>query len=541
MDLNAYLAALRKHLIVICAATLIGVGGSLALFWRTPPIYASTIQFYVSTPLPDGTNAQAAGQFAQARVNSYVKLLSSEELASRVVRFAGLDLDPIDVAREISAEADVNTVLVTAQVTDQIPARAQKIAEGLAAEFGPMVDELDNAGRQNALVVINIVSGPSLQSRPVAPDLRLFVLVGLAVGLIAGVGYALLRELLDTSISTSTEAQEVTGSPVLGTIPFDPLVRKNPLIIGNETMSARAEAYRKLRTNLQFIGAAQSADSILVTSSLPGEGKSVTAVNLALSLVELGQRTLLIDADMRKPQISNYLDIANEVGLSNVLAGQLQPADAVQAWGDQGLYVLPSGTIPPNPSELLGSERMKTLLAQFGTEYDHVILDSPPVLPVTDAAVAARQVDAVLVVIRADYTPRNDVSHAISALYAVKAPVVGTLLNMRKIGRTDQEYGRDYYRHGVNPVVPASLGTVESPDSPSEPTEPESAAPVEVTGLVETDDSGTSQGSSVEVLDGAKAPDDTDGANGEVVAMPIGKTIIRPPGRGATARARPRR
>jgi capsular exopolysaccharide synthesis family protein len=454
VELHSYLATLRKHLAFICAAVVLAVGLSLLLFWRTPPTYASVIQFYVSTPLPEGTNAQSAGQFAQARVNSYVELLSSEDLGARVVQATGVDLEPGQVAKRITANADVNTVLVTATVTDQSPERSLTIARGLGMTFGKMVDELDNSGRNTALVVIHIVSGPTLLPGRVSPDLRLYLLVGIAAGLLIGVGYAIFRELLDTSISTSAEAREAAGVPVLGSLPLDADLKHSPLIIGSQATTPRAEAHRKLRTNLQFVDAAQNASSILITSSLPSEGKSITAVNLALSLVELGQRTILIDADMRKPQISRYLDVANDVGLSNLLAGQAELDQVVQPWGNQGLFVLASGSVPPNPAELLGSRRMRELLDQLGKEYDRIVVDSPPILPVTDAVVIARQTNSVLLVIRAHKTPRSDVSHAVAALQAVGAPLVGAVLNMRKVAKSDQEYGTTY-RYGAGPTGPA--------------------------------------------------------------------------------------
>jgi capsular exopolysaccharide synthesis family protein len=307
-----------------------------------------------------------------------------------------------------------------------------------------MVDELDNAGRNSALVVIHTVSGPTLLSGKVAPSLRLYLLIGIASGLVIGVGYALLREILDTTVRTSAEARSASGVPVLGSIPLDSEFKRSPLIIGSQTTTPRAEAHRKLRTNLEFVDAAQNAATILITSSLPNEGKSITAVNLALSLVEAGQRTLLVEADMRKPQLSKYLDLANDVGLSNLLAGQADLADVVQPWGKQGLFVLASGSTPPNPAELLGSQRMRDLLAQLSTEYDRVVLDSPPILPVTDAVVLARQANCVLLVVRAHKTSRSDVDHAATALNAVGAPLVGAVLNMRKVARSDQEYGNNY-------------------------------------------------------------------------------------------------
>lgn len=454
MDLRTYVQVLRKSLVWIVLASLLGLGAGGLAYAVTPPLYASVTQFYVSTPLPEGANAQSAGQFAQARVSSYIRLLTSEELARRIIASAKLDLTPAEVASRINAEGDPNTVIVTATVSDNNAQRSLAIAKGLAATFGPMVDELDNQGRQSEVVVINTVSGPTLLPQPVSPSLRVNLLIGFAAGLVLSLIAVLLRELLDVTIRSVAVAQNVAQSPVLGTIPFEATARREPLLVGEGAMSVRGEAFRKLRTNLRFVDATRPAKVILVTSSVPQEGKSAVSANLALSLVETKERVLVVDADMRKPQLASSFDIEGTVGLSNVLAGQVEPEDAIQAWGDEGLSILPSGSIPPNPSELLGSERMKDLIAYLGEKYDHIIIDSPPVVPVTDAAVASAHVDAVLVVVRFGKTPRSVVTHALSALRAVRAPVVGVVLNMtRTVKGSDSYYGHNHY-YRIDPATP---------------------------------------------------------------------------------------
>lgn len=440
MELRNYFKILRNHIILIAISSIVALGIGAILYSRTPSTYAADIQFYVSTPQPEGTNAQATGLFAQNRVNSYVLLLTSEELARRIIDQGGIDLTPTQVASRIRADADVNTVLISVTVTDTDRERAFRIAQGIGKTLGPMVDTLDNAGRRSSLVVINIVSGPTLRPAPVGPDLKLYLGIGLAAGLLVSVAYAFLRELLDASIRSSSEATTLLGVPVLGSLPLDPSVKKSPLITGSETLSIRAESFRKLRTNLQFVAAAHAADLILITSALPQEGKSLTSVNLSLSLVEFGSRTLLIDADLRKPRASAYLGMDSSIGLSNVLAGHVEVDEAIQKY-DENLDVLPSGSIPPNPSELLGSDRMRHLMESLRPRYDHIIMDTPPILPVADAAVASTVVDAVLLVVALGKTSRTSAAHAARALQAVQAPLVGTVLNMQRIDRSEAAYG----------------------------------------------------------------------------------------------------
>lgn len=453
MDLRTYVGILAKNRLLIGLVTLTCVGVAMLVFFRTPPTYAATVQFYVSTPLSEGMNAQSAGQFAQNRVNSYVEIMSSEELAKRIIATTGVDLTPRQVASRVTASGDVSTVLMTATITDTDKDRALLIAQGVALTFGKLVNDLDNQGREEAIVVINIVSGPSLKSAPIAPDLRLHLLIGVLVGLLGTATYAVLREVLNTSIRNSTEAQRLLQLPVIGSIPYDSNARRAPLIVDDQALSVRAEAYRKVRTNLQFIDAAQAADVILITSAEPQEGKSVTAINLALSLSELGRRTLIIDADMRKPKASEYLEVDNDIGLSNVLAGQLDATEAIREFGREGMFVLPAGSIPPNPSELLGSSRMEALMESLRPLYDHIVLDTPPILPVTDAVVASGLVDAAVLVVAAGKTSRGAVQHAVSALQAVNAPLVGVLMNKSKEQSGDRQYYASYSAKSDRSVI----------------------------------------------------------------------------------------
>ncbi len=451
MDLHTYLGAVRKSWPLIVLTTILGAAVGVAAYLATPPTYASTVDFYVSTPQTGAISPQSGGQFAESRVNSYIVLLSSEQLAQRVVDATGIPMRPVDLSQQVTASTELNTVVVTATVTDGSPQRSLQIAQGIADTFPKLVDELDNAGRSNAVVVIHVVSGPTLQADPISPDWKRYVGLGLAIGLILGLLIAVFRELLDTSVRSLEVAQKLVGAPVIGTIAFDPETKKSPLIIGAEATSTRAEAYRQLRTNLQFISAARSADVILVTSSLPLEGKTTTSVNLALTFVEFGERVLLIEADLRRPKVAAYLDLDREVGLTNVLAGQVALDEVIQPWGSDGLFVLASGSTPPNPSELLGSPRMADIIESLKGQYDKIVIDSPPVLPVTDAVVASALAEAVVLVIRHGKTSRAQLATAAQSLANVDAHIVGSVLNMKKQGRRERHtYGTDAYHEAAN-------------------------------------------------------------------------------------------
>lgn len=466
MELSAYLRAIRRGWLLILLATILGAGVSWVAYALTPKEYSSSVDFYVSTPQTEGTSAQSGGQFAQSRVNSYILLLSSEQLARRVIASTGVDLGPRDLGAEVTATAELSTVVVTATVTDRSASRSLQIAQGLADNFNLLVDELDNQGKKaNAIVVIHVVSGPTLHAGHVSPIWNRYLGLGLAAGLLLGLVIAVLRELLDTSVRDVEATQRLTGAPVLGSILFDSDTRKSPLIVGEEATTVRAEAYRQLRTNLQFISAARSADVLLITSSLPREGKTTTAVNLALTFAQFGESVLLIEGDLRRPKVADYLGLERGVGLSNVLAGQVKLDDVIQSWGSGGLSFLASGSTPPNPSELLGSAQMVETIKVLRTRFDKIVIDTPPILPVTDAAVASSWADAVVLVIRHGHSHRTQVAAAARALHNVEGHLIGCVFNMRKSSRAERRiYGTDeYYSVDTESVTQPARGSREDP------------------------------------------------------------------------------
>jgi len=275
------------------------------------------------------------------------------------------------------------------------------------------------------------------------------------VGMALGVGAAVLRETLDTTVKTQDDVAGVTEAPTLGRIAYDPNAARRPLIIQDDPHSQRAEAFRQLRTNLQFVDIDKAPKSIVVTSSVPSEGKSTSCANLAISLAQAGLKVILVEGDLRRPQISDYMGIESSVGLTSVLIGRVDLADAIQPWGGDGrLFVLPCGPIPPNPAELLGSQGMADLLKRLENSSDIVLIDTPPLLPVTDAAVLAALADGAMLVVRSGKTRREQVKAAASALSAVGARVLGVVLTMVTSRASDpNSYAYSYeYRYSSRPT-----------------------------------------------------------------------------------------
>jgi capsular exopolysaccharide synthesis family protein len=286
-----------------------------------------------------------------------------------------------------------------------------------------------------------------LNSTPVEPRPLFVMSLALALGLVVGVSLAVLRETLDNSIRSVEILKSASGAAVLGVIAYDETAKQSPLIVESHSRSMRAEAFRQLRTNLQFVDVDNPIKVLVVTSSVAEEGKSSTATNLAVSFAAAGQKVLLIEGDLRRPRVAEYLGLDASVGLTNVLAGQVAVDEVLQTWGRGGLTVLPSGSIPPNPSELLGSRNMSDLLVSLRKTFQVIIIDSPPLLPVTDAAIVAAKADGAILVVRYGLTKRQQVSAAVDALKAVDARVLGTLLNRTPTRGVDSySYGYGYYQ-----------------------------------------------------------------------------------------------
>jgi capsular exopolysaccharide synthesis family protein len=264
---------------------------------------------------------------------------------------------------------------------------------------------------------------------------------------LAGFGVALVRDLLDTTVKGARDLEGVTDRAVIGGISFDDDATAHPLIVQVDPRSPRAEAFRSLRTNLQFIDVANPPKSIVVTSSLPGEGKSTTAANLAISLAEAGSSVCVIEGDLRRPRLLEYLGYEGSVGLTDVLVGRVGVKDVLQPFSSKGLWILGSGPIPPNPSELLGTSKMADLIKRLEGQFDYVLIDAPPLLPVTDAAVLSTVVDGALVVVGAGIVSKDQLSHALDSLEAVNGQVLGLILNRVAATEGGSAYGGYAYEY----------------------------------------------------------------------------------------------
>jgi capsular exopolysaccharide synthesis family protein len=284
----------------------------------------------------------------------------------------------------------------------------------------------------------------SIPDKPVVPKTARNIALGLAMGVVLGVALALLRDQLDKTVKSPETLEEVAHVGVVGNIPYDKKFRDHSAISFDTANSATAEAFRKLRTNLQFVSVDHPPRLIVVTSSIAGEGKSTTALNIALALAEAEHNVVLVDGDMRRPSISTYLDLVGSVGLSTVISGSSSVAEALQETSFPRLTVLTAGTCPPNPSEIIGSVAAKKVLSELRERFDYVIIDSPPLLAVTDAALLSTGSDGTLIIARFGHTKREQITNAVESLEKVDATLLGAVITMSP-ARGTSSYGYGYY------------------------------------------------------------------------------------------------
>lgn len=435
MGLSAFLRLLRRQLVLVIAATLIGVSIGALTAMLTPQRYESATDVYLSVRV--GADAapserSQATSYAQQVVESYRSVIASSLVLAPVIESLGLDVTPAQLAEAVRTSTAAGSVVITIAVGDENPGQSARIANAVADAFADAVANTLEKRETAASYSVQVLQVQQAQvpTEPVVPNLRLSLILGALAGLGAGIGIAVLRTSLDTRIRTTQDLEQSTGLPVLGGIPHDPRAAERPLVIAAEPTQPPAEAFRALRTNVRFLVPAGETGSFVVTSAGPAEGKTTVTANLAIAFAEAGHRVVLIDADLRLPRIAEHFGIEGGVGLSDVLAGRIAVNDVLQRWGRGTLFLLPAGTVPPNPAELLGSPAMASLIRDLSAVFGIVIIDAPPVVLVTDAAVVSRFTTGALMVAAAGTTTQPKLADAVAKIEAAGSRVLGAVLTM---------------------------------------------------------------------------------------------------------------
>lgn len=431
MTIRAYFRIMRKRWRIIAACVVLGVGAAVGITLAMPVTYSAQATAFVAiTSSNTDANTSALyqnSQFALQRVKSYTDFVNSPDVLQPVITKLRLGESIADLRRNVIADNPVDTVLLNVTVTDTDAVRAQRIANAVSDQLGKVIERLETSrsGGVSPVKVTTAVPAASPES-PVSPRRSLNLALGLLVGLALGVIGAVLREQQDTTVK-GDDLQALSGRAPLGLIGVNPTAMKQPLV-ALEAAGRTLEELRIMRTNLQFVDVDKPPSMIVVTSAVASEGKTTLACNLAITLAQSNLRVCLVEADMRRPTAASYLGIDGTVGLSNVLAGQFEIDEVLVPWHRGLLTFLPAGTTPPDPSKLLGSHNMTVLLSELRERFDFVIIDAPPILPVTDAVILAHATDGAVFVCRYGHTKRDQVAKALEDLATVKARLIGTVL-----------------------------------------------------------------------------------------------------------------
>jgi polysaccharide biosynthesis transport protein len=503
--LRSYAQLVRRRKWWVIAFALIGLAVSLAISLTETKQYSASAQVLVQPSSQTGALGTTQQPVTPTDVQTMLQLVTSAPVTAAVR--GQLGSAPAVSAAEV---AQTNVISITAIST--VPARAALIANtyarafisdqqkvalssltsaeaqlkaqiksinkqikqlhgttGTSAEQTALINQqavlseqltqmqVNTSGETGGLSLVTPAQTPTSPSSPKPTENGL---LGLAAGLILGLGAAFLRESLDDAVSTKEAAEEYGGATVLAAVPMVNSWKKRdkPLVVSlARPMSPAAEAYRSLRTSLQFARQEGDLHTILVTSPAAAEGKTSTLSNLGAMFAQAGQRVVLVSCDLRKPRLGEFFGLDERLGLTTAILGEQPVEELVQAVpGDDNLWLLGSGQMPPNPAELLNGRRIQEVFSTLRGIFDLVLIDSPPVLPVTDAVVLAKDVDATLLVVAANQTGRGDLQRAAEKLAQVNARVVGLVLN--ETTRQGGGYGYGYqYGYGGTYVSERSL------------------------------------------------------------------------------------
>jgi non-specific protein-tyrosine kinase len=427
MDLREYIDVLRQRWRFVMVCVLLGLAAAVAVTVLTPRTYTAKAQLFIATSDKDSAEAYAGGLFTQQRVKSYTKIANSQAILDDVISRLDLNTTPEQLAKKVSAQAPLDTTLVDIRVQDRSAARAQAIADETATEFTRYIDSIEKSSADAPpLVKASVVGAPEPPSAPTSPRPALNLTIGLLAGAVVGMSGAVLRHSLDTTVRSAGDVRRRLG---LTTVCALPKPHRRRTYTGTPAgTTQRDEAVSQLRTRLRFSSKGCMPSSLLVTSSLHGEGRTETAIDLATNVARTGRRVVLVEGDLRRPRLADALGLRKTVGLTDVVTGEVRLDDALQSCEAGPIRVLASGAPPPDPGSMLSSRYMTQLLRTLEADADLVVVDSPPLLPFADASILASETEGLLFVIRSGGIRYDLVRRALDSLAAVRGHVLGAVL-----------------------------------------------------------------------------------------------------------------
>ena len=478
MELRDIVAMIRSSAIaVVILAALGAISGAVGTIVATPTYRATNTVMVSVVAGADVNDLNLGANFVARQVPTYAVLARSPRVLDPVIRSLGISTTTQQLHNQVTTSVQTNTALIDITVTGSDAGLTAATADAVATQLSTAVKQTApvqaNGGSSVSVMSISPATTPTV---PFAPSLTTNVGVGLAAGLLLGFGWAVLRRSLDTKVRSGADVRSLIPAPLLGTISDDTHGKRGrSRSVVASPLSVRAEEFRQLRTNLQFVDAASRPQSFVVTSTRNGEGKSSTAIDLAFVLAEAGSSVCLVDADLRRPSIANALELEGSGGLTSVLIGQATTDDVLQTVNGAALKVITSGLLPPNPSELLGSKAMADFIADLESRFTTVIIDSAPLLPVTDAAILGKVTGGALLVVGSATVTRDQLEDSLAKLKTIDSRLLGVVLNKvnrRRSGASAYRYDADTQRvPGSAPTTPDH--TRHDSVRPSRPAEPD--------------------------------------------------------------------
>ena len=446
MELADYLRIVRRHwrAILVCVVVCLLIAAAYDL--TQPKVYSADAAGFVATSKSSSAAEDSINDtLAKSRATSYVDVAKSRGTAEAAKRIAKSDASTSQLIGQIEVSQPPDTVLIRVVAQGATPQEASDLANAWIAGLAEEVAKIE--GGEDGLRVVPQESA-TLPTSPTSPNPRRDLPLALVLGLLLGLGVAVIRSQLDRRIRTPEDIKPF-GLSVMATIPQSKALGRKPddripALAGGMTRSsdpAASEALRKLRTNLRYMDVDNPPKVVVISSPREGDGKSTVAVNLAYAMAASGHPTTLVDADLRRPVIADGVGVTEGAGLTDVLVGEASLDDVLQpAPGEGNLQVLAAGNIPPNPSEVLGSQAMVRLLAELASR-GRVIVDAPPLLPVTDGAILTALSDGAILVVTAGKTLDAHVERTLEHLEEVNGRVLGVVLNQASRKETSAYYG----------------------------------------------------------------------------------------------------
>lgn len=445
-----YAATLLKHWRSILALTLVGAIAGVGMTFLITPQYTSTSRlFFVVQNGKTATDLNAGSTYAERQVASFARLTKEPLVIDSVRRQTGFGGSTAQLQRKVSTKVEPDTVMLTISVSDPDPQQAALLANSLANELASTVRDITPKSEGADTIKATVTTQASPASSPSSPNQLQYALIGAMIGALLSSLLWLGRETFNSRLRDGEDLARITDKSLIGEIPFArDMGEHDTLAVAANSETPMAEAMRTMVAKMRFsLRKRDSANVVMVTSSIPAEGKSTLSANIAAAMSESGWSTLLVDCDLRRPSVAEYLGLNAYSGLTSVLIGDAEIEDVIQHIPDSDMDIIPSGPVPPNVTELISSDEMAAFIEKAKETYEYIILDTPPVLPVADSLTLSEYADAVVVVSNAQGTRTHQLRKAIEALEAVRANVIGVAINKMKVSK-DTYYGQyTYHRY----------------------------------------------------------------------------------------------